>query len=77
MSELPDLSDMEIDVICDGYTQSAAKCRYLRSLGLTVVRKPNGRPLVSRSHYQAVRNPVQQAFAPARAGGGIKWGISK
>jgi hypothetical protein len=50
-----DLTDSEIDSICDGYVQNAAKIRYLRGLGLTVERKPNGRPLVNRSHYDAVR----------------------
>lgn len=49
-----DLTDAEIDLICDGYTQNAAKVRYLQSMGLTVRRKPNGRPLVNRSHYEAV-----------------------
>lgn len=49
------LTDDEIDSICDGYVQNAAKIRYLRSLGLTVDRKPNGRPLVDRAHYDAVR----------------------
>lgn len=37
-----DLTDSEVDNICDGYVQNAAKIRYLRALGLTVERKPNG-----------------------------------
>lgn len=49
-----DLSDAEIDSICDGYVQNAAKIRYLRAMGLMVHRKPNGRPLVNRAHYDAV-----------------------
>lgn len=49
-----DLSDEEIDNICSGYRQGAAKVRYLQSLGLTVRRKPNGRPLVNRAHYNSV-----------------------
>jgi len=49
-----DLTDTEIDSICDGYVQNAAKIRYLRAMGLTVHRKPNGRPLVNRTHYDAV-----------------------
>lgn len=48
-----DLTDTEIDNICDGYIQSAAKVRFLRSMGLVVRRKPNGRPLVNRAHYDA------------------------
>lgn len=48
------LTDDEIDNICAGYVQSAAKIRYLRSMGLVVRRKPNGRALVNRAHYDAV-----------------------
>lgn len=51
----PNLTDAEIDDMCDGLVQNHAKVRYLQSLGLKVDRKPNGRPLVSRSHYEAVR----------------------
>jgi len=50
-----DLTDAEVDAACDGLVQGAAKIRYLRSLGLHVDRKPNGRPLVNRAHYNAVR----------------------
>jgi len=52
---LADLTDLEIDEICAGLRQNAAKVRYLRSLGLQVARRPNGRPLVNRSHYNLVR----------------------
>lgn len=52
----PDLTDAEIDRICAGYKQDAAKVRYLRSLGLVVARKPNGRPLVSRRHFDEARS---------------------
>ena len=48
------LTDNEIDNICAGYVQSAAKVRFLRSMGLVVRRKPNGRPLVNRAHFDAV-----------------------
>lgn len=57
----PDLTDAEVDAICDGLKQSGAKVRYLRTLGLTVKRKPNGRPLVNRKHYDAVRGGVVAA----------------
>lgn len=70
-----DLSDAEIDDICDGYRQNAAKCRFLRSLGLIVKRKPNGRPLVNRAHYDAVRcgaNAGEHVGAPP---GGIVWSV--
>jgi hypothetical protein len=53
------LTDAEIDNICDGYVQNAAKIRYLRGLGLTVERKPNGRPLVNRAHYDAIRGAAK------------------
>lgn len=56
--QMIDLSDTEIDSICAGYVQNAAKVRYLTSMGLTVRQKPNGRPLVNRSHYQAVMGCV-------------------
>ncbi|MVT28541.1 hypothetical protein GO496_08055 [Acidovorax citrulli] len=54
----PDLSDDEIDRICAGLTQSAAKVRYLRTLGLRVDRRPNGRPLVARAEWGA---PLRQS----------------
>jgi hypothetical protein len=49
-----DLTDQEIEIICAGLVQNAAKIRYLRALGLTVHRKPNGRPLVCRAHYDSI-----------------------
>ena len=51
----PDLTQAEIDVICEPLRQPAAQIRYLQRLGVVVKRKPNGRPLVSRQHYVAVR----------------------
>ena len=51
-----DLSNLEIDQICDGLTQNAARVRYLRRMGLVVRQKPNGRPLVNRAHYDAAMN---------------------
>lgn len=58
------LTDVEIDNICDGYVQNAAKIRYLRAMGLIVHMKPNGRPLVNRSHYDAVMGCVSNATRP-------------
>lgn len=57
----PNLTDAEVDAICDGLKQSAAKVRYLRRLGLTVNEKPNGRPLVNRKHYDEVMGGVVAA----------------
>jgi rhodanese-related sulfurtransferase len=54
MSNAPYLTDQEIDVMCDGLRQNAAKARYLRDLGITVKSKPNGRPLVMREHAERV-----------------------
>ena len=50
----PHFTDEEIDGICDGLTQNAARVRYLRKLGLHVETKPNGRPLVARSNWETV-----------------------
>ncbi len=75
MSNRPDLTDAEIDEICAGLSQNAAKCRYLRSLGLRVERRPNGRPLVARSEWE--RRLVSQAMAPlAGAGNAPKWKVA-
>ena len=41
----PYFTDAEVDEMCEGLTQDAAKIRYLRRLGLRVDRKPNGKPL--------------------------------
>jgi hypothetical protein len=70
---MTDLTDVEIDMICDGYKQSAAKVRYLQSIGLTVRRKPNGRPLINRTHYDAITGGGSQ-FAPAAVDYQPNWG---
>lgn len=54
MTTRPDLSDTEVDELCRGLEQNAAKARYLRRLGLTVNTRPNGRPLVMRAHAEQV-----------------------
>lgn len=59
-----DLTDDEIAHICKPLTQGAAQCRYLRSLGLTVRRRPDGRPLVNRAHYDAAMCNHGQPDAP-------------
>lgn len=60
-SRSPDLTDEEIDMICAGLKQNAAKVRFLQRLGVMVHRRPNGKPLVNRAHYDAVRGRVQHA----------------
>lgn len=57
---LPWYTDAEIDDLCDGYVTNAAKVRHLRSLGLTVKQKPNGRPLVIRAQAELVLAGMQQ-----------------
>lgn len=64
----PDLTDNEVDDICAGLKQNAAKVRFLQRLGVTVARKPNGRPLVNRAHYNAVRGGAVAGVVPARQG---------
>jgi hypothetical protein len=70
---MTDLDDSEIDSICDGLVQNAAKVRYLRAMGLTVRQKPNGKPLVNRAHYDAV---TQGSKKPAKASNGIRWSVA-
>jgi hypothetical protein len=71
---MTDLTDAEIDSICDGYVQSAAKVRYLRAMGLVVRKKPNGRPLVNRAHYDAVMG-CAAAIAGAKSDNQPVWGV--
>ena len=52
------LTDAEVDAICDGLVQNAAKLRYLRRMGLPVERKPNGRPLVRRADWERGTAPT-------------------
>jgi hypothetical protein len=61
----PYLSDAEVDEICAGLEQNAAKVRFLQRLGLRVARKPNGRPLVWRP---ASGVPAQGQNAPDEGG---------
>lgn len=58
-----DLSDSEIDDVCNGLRQNAAKVRFLQRMGLFVRRKPNGRPLVNRMHYNVVAVGEKPAVA--------------
>ena len=60
----PWLTDAEIDDLCSGLAKSGAKVRHLRSVGLHVTTKPNGRPLVMRSHAAAVLSGLKQLADP-------------
>ena len=74
----PTLTDAEVDHLCEGLVQNAARIKFLRSLGLTVHTKPNGRPLVMRAHAErvlagdqlpeAANDASRQAPQPNRAG---------
>lgn len=74
MNSSPDLSREEIDEICSGLKQNAAKVRFLRGLGLTVLQRPDGSPLVNRRHYDSIRG-VGATAAGARAGAAPVWGV--
>jgi hypothetical protein len=56
MSELlpPFLTDAEIAGICEGVELPGVQCKHLTRMGLLVMRKPNGRPLVARSEFERV-----------------------
>ncbi len=69
----PNLTDAEIDDICAGLVQPAAKVRFLVSLGLNVARKPNGAPLVNRAHYDRVMGISDKSNLANEAG--PVWGV--
>ena len=74
--EPPDLTDQEVDEICGGLKQNAAKVRFLRGLGVAVERKPNGRPLVNRAHYSEIRSGAKKDRPAANDGSGPRWRVS-
>lgn len=71
---ISDLTDSEVDAICAGLVQNHAKIRFLQRIGLTVRKKPNGRPLVNRAHYDSVMGCGQQAIHGSHAAGPV-WGV--
>lgn len=60
MNDSPYFSDAQVGEMCAGLTQPAAMIRYLRSLGLRVDRKPNGRPLAWRPAAAAQADAPEQ-----------------
>lgn len=66
----PDLTDAEVNQICAGLVQSAAQIRFLKSLGLRVDRRPNGRPLVSRSEWE------RRSTSTNKSANGPKWTVA-
>ncbi len=69
-----DLSDQEIDNICEGLKQNDAKVKFLRRMGLIVRQKPNGKPLVNRTHYETTMNG--SASVEARKGRAPAWSVA-
>lgn len=59
--ELLWLTNQEIDDLCAPLKQHHAQVSYLKRLGLTVARKPNGAPLVMRSNLEMVLGSVAAA----------------
>lgn len=57
----PWLTQEEIDDLCMPKKQAAAQIRFLKSQGLTVRTKPNGAPLVMRTHFEDVMNPAAKS----------------
>ena len=62
-----DLTDDEIARACAPLKQPAAQVRHLRRMGLRVDRTADGRPLVNRAHYDAVRGRPEGARATPAA----------
>jgi hypothetical protein len=64
-TQLPYLSDAEVDDMCSPLKQNAAKVRYLTTvLRLAVNRKPDGRPLVWRADLERVRAAESRSGGP-------------
>lgn len=62
----PWLTQSEIDDLCEPLTQHAAQLRFIRGLGLTVRTKPNGAPLLMRTHFDAAMAPAAKKPKPAK-----------
>ncbi|MCZ8094674.1 MAG: DUF4224 domain-containing protein [Acidovorax sp.] len=63
----PYLTDSEVLAMCEPLKQPAALCRYLMGLGLKVVTKPNGRPLLLRTELDRVLGASRFGQSPAHA----------
>jgi hypothetical protein len=66
------LSDDEIREMCAPLVQPSAQVRYLRKLGIHCQTKPNGRPLVVRSHAEAVLAGMAST-GDTRKGPDVSW----
>ena len=68
-------SNEQIDSLCEGLVQNAAKVRYLKRLGLHVERRPNGRPLVFLADIERLHARRMSAAAQTQttAANGPRW----
>ncbi len=62
----PWLSQDEIDDLCSPLKQHAAQIRFIRGLGITVREKPNGAPLVMRTHFEETMSQIGKARKPIK-----------
>ena len=76
MTTRPDLTDEEVDAICAGLLQNAAKVRYLQRMGLRVQRRPNGRPLVARADWDRIWQGGQRASQLTPGANAPKWRVA-
>ena len=55
------LTDRELEAIT-GRRRSSAQLRWLRANGFLCIRRGDGRPLVSRSHFEAVMGGISRSL---------------
>jgi hypothetical protein len=70
-------TDAEVDEMCAGLKQPAAKIRYLTGLGLRVNRKPNGQPLAWRPTEAPAMAVDNQPGAPQAANSDVVVGLEQ
>ena len=63
---MPWLSQEEVDDLCEPLKQHAAQLRYIRRQGIAARTKPNGAPLVMRSHLEEVMSPAKKKQKPVK-----------
>lgn len=72
-AQRPYLSQEELDELCHPLTQGAAQIRLLRSWGVKVERKANGRPLVWRCDVERRPEPSAPRATVAAASNEPNW----
>ncbi len=68
MTQPPYLTDAELAEICEPLVAPSAQIRYLKSLGMIVHRKPNGKPLIARAEFERVLVGRSSKLPPVRPG---------